>query len=166
MPDYYAPDEAGRLLLTHAARNRLKLAARELRRLTGLTLEDIAARSPVSKSQWQNYESLEAPDLIPPHVYLPWELELGQAPVTRALAAMNGLSVLTEGQSKRRAKLGELAAHAAREQGEALATLIDVALDGEISRNEAKQLDVEFADVERVAGEVRALASEIIAGKD
>lgn len=165
MPEFFASED-GRLVLASIARNRIKLAAKELRRLTGMTLEDIAALTGVSKSQWHNYESLDAPDLIPVHVYLPLELELGRAPVTRALAAMNGLTVMTEKQTKQRAVAAELMGRVARETGEAVATLIEVAADGEITPNEAKKLDAEFADVERVAGEVRTFASGILADKD
>ncbi len=165
MSDFHAHDEAGRLSLSATARNRLKLAAKELRNLTGLTLQEIADRVGVSKSQWHNYESLDAPDLVPVHVYLPLELELGRAPVTRALASMNGLSVMTGAQMQHQARVNELVAQVAREQGEALAELASAAADGTFSRNEAKRLDAEFADVEQVAGVVRTLAAQILADK-
>jgi len=43
--------------------------------------------------------------LIPPHVYLPLELELGQAPVTKAIAAMQGLVIATDAEMVRRLEI-------------------------------------------------------------
>jgi transcriptional regulator with XRE-family HTH domain len=161
----YCPDETRRFVLTPTARNRIKLATKELRSLTGLTLEEIAARTHASKSQWHNYENIDKPDLIPVHVYLPLELELGQAPVTRAMAAMNGLAVTTEAASLHRVKAAELMGRAARDSGEALATLAEVIADDHITPNEARRLDHVFAEVEHDAAAVRTLAAEILAGE-
>lgn len=160
--DFRAIDEAGRPVLSVSARNRLKLAAKELRELTGLTLVEIGERTGVSKSQWHHYEALDAPDLIPVHVYLPLELHLGQAPVTRALAAMNGLSVMTETQAEERARIADLMVQAARETGEALTALAEASADGHISPNEAKRVDAEYADVERIASKVRTFVASIL----
>ncbi|HZG69201.1 MAG TPA: hypothetical protein VEZ12_20880 [Herpetosiphonaceae bacterium] len=162
MPSFYDTDAEGRHVLTTAGRNRLKLAARELRRLTGMTLEEIAARTQASKSQWHNYESVDAPDLIPVHVYLPLELELGQAPVTRAIAAMQGLVVTTDADMAQRLEVTELMGQAARESGEALAILIEAGADGKISRTEAKQIAEQWGDLGRLAERVKQFASRIL----
>jgi len=161
---FYATDGDGRHILTASARNRLKLAARELRRQTGMTLEEIAERTQASKSQWHNYENIDAPDLIPPHVYLPLELELGQAPVTKAIAAMQGLVIATDAEMVRRLEITELMGQAARESGEALATLIEAGADGKISRTEAKKIAEEWGDLGRLAERVKHFASRILSG--
>lgn len=164
MQDFCCPDESGRIVLTAQARNRIKMATRELRRLTGDTLEEAAVRSGISCTQWHNYENTAKPDLIPVHVYLPIELELGDAPVTRAIAAMSGLAVSSNSERASTNRAVELMASAAREQGEALAVLIEASADGKFSPNEAKTIAKEFGDVRNVADQIVNFAVDQIPG--
>jgi len=53
---------------------------------------------------------------------------------------------------------------AARESGEALATLIEAGADGKISRTEAKKIAEEWGDLGRLAERVKHFASRILSG--
>lgn len=165
MPSLYYLDDTGRLVLTATARARIKTATRELRDRLGLTLPEIAERTHASKSAWHNYENVNVPDLIPAHVYLPLELQLGEAPITRAYASLNGLTVASAGDGAARTEAADLMAAAAKEFGEAFSAFVQAFADGRATPNEAKTIAAEFAQLGQVVERVQHLVASIIGGE-
>lgn len=164
MEAHYTIDESGRCALTQPARNRIKLATRELRRLTGLTIEEIAPRAGVSKSHWHNYENPAAPDVLPGHVALALELEAGHAPVTRAFAQLHGLPLGVSEAVGHLKSLQAILGAFGKEAGDALSCIAEASSDGTTSPNEARQVIRELGDLRRVMDRIELHCARVIAG--
>lgn len=104
----------------------LKLAFRDLIEALG-GLDRAAAGCRVGKSSLSLYQSMDSGQFAPIDVVAVLEERAGSSPVTGALAARVGLALVAEHPGAKHDSLIELAGRIAKEGGEAVSLLVDLA---------------------------------------
>lgn len=142
--------------MEEAARIALKAATRDLVEACG-GVERAGRRAGVSAQSVSRWQLNAHPEIIPLSAVVVLELDAGIAPVTAALARLNGRD-LTEGLPVEGAAACIFGRHSEvmREVGEVMGRAAEVFADGQLSPTEIEILDRQVADLERATGRMRS----------
>ena len=134
----------------------LKGATRDLIRACG-GLKRAAGIVGVSEQTLSRYQLATFDDTIPLTAVLALEADCGLAPVTAAMASINGRA-LAEGEQAGLAAACLVQRHSEvmREASDVMARFAEVVSDGQISPGEAEQVERELGDLVTAAGRFRA----------
>ena len=143
---------------------RIKAATRDLVRLCG-GVKRAGELLGVSEQTVSRYQLPTHAEIIPLAAVLVLEADAGLAPVTRAMAQMNGRD-LTEADEAGDPTACLMQRHGAviRETGEVMSRAAEAFSDGQVTPTEAEVLDRQVGDLETAVGRLRTDLARVKAG--